>query len=134
MSSLPNYTPDISRIQWMLQTDGNAQRMHTALYEFIRAHVRHAQDLSWLDGHPRYQDLFHRALEQAIEKGHDAVRVLAAQDGIKMEKAAALFRQFVKDHPNAFAEFYSMLDNAEIAEVKLAGIDPDKYLDHNKEP
>lgn len=133
MQPFPTYRPDISNLLAMNQASADAQRMYLALYEFIRAHVRHAQDLSWLDGLPVCQDLFHQALELAIPRGRDAVRILAAQEGLKKEKAAASFRQFVEDHPDAFAEFYFMLDQRERGEMELAGIDTTKYLDQIRE-
>ena len=133
MQPFPTYRPDISNLLAMNQASADAQRMYLALYEFIRAHARHAQDLSWLDGHPLLQDIFHKALEQAISRGRDAVRILAAQEGLKKERAAAAFRLFVQEHLESFEEFYRLLDGEEATEVRAAGIDPRKIQEQLRE-
>ena len=113
----------------------NAIRMNTFLYEFIRAHMRHLQTLSWIHGTatPFDQEMFHPDLVHAISQGCNAVRVLAAREEMAREKAAASFRQFVRDHPESFEEFYRLLDGKEETEVRKAGIDPRKVQEQLRE-
>ena len=130
----PNPDPVVEQIKKQVGLELYRVRMYHALWDYIRARCRHDQTRIWLSGRREYEDLYHYDLEKAIEKGHDAVRVLAAQEGLEREKAAASFRQYVEEHQDVFSIFFRLLDDQEKAEVRRAGINPDKYLDYNKEP
>lgn len=125
----------IEQIRRAQDRHNNAIRTNTFLYEFIRAHMRHLQTLSWIHGTATQfdQEMFHLELVRAISQGYNAVRVLAAREEMAREKAAASFRQFVRDYPESFEEFYRLLDGKEATEVMAAGIDPRKIQEQLRE-
>ena len=131
----PAPEPILEQLRRLQYRHINATRMNTVLYEFIRAHMRHKQTLSWLNSTatPFDQEMFHLDLVRAISQGDDAVRVLAAREEMIRERAAASFRQFVQENLESFEEFYRLLDAQEATEVRAAGIDPRKIQEQLRE-